>query len=75
MNVVYYVALYLFVEYDFDFYGYSDYRGGYNEPYYDDYYRSYEGDYYFDYAPTGVTAVTAGRPPRTSRTNLVGSVL
>uniref|UniRef100_A0A1B0D5I7 RRM domain-containing protein n=1 Tax=Phlebotomus papatasi TaxID=29031 RepID=A0A1B0D5I7_PHLPP len=57
-------------DYDYDFYGYSDYRGGYSEPYYDDYYRSYDGDYYYDYSPSGV-APAAGGPPRTSRSDSV----
>lgn len=38
-----------FVDYDYDYYGYGDYRGGYSDPYYDDFYR-YE-DYYYDYQP------------------------
>ncbi|XP_055698291.1 heterogeneous nuclear ribonucleoprotein R isoform X1 [Phlebotomus papatasi] len=58
-------------DYDYDFYGYSDYRGGYSEPYYDDYYRSYDGDYYYDYSPSGV-APAAGGPPRTSRSDSGG---
>uniref|UniRef100_A0A6M2DRU9 Putative heteroproteinous nuclear ribonucleoprotein r rrm superfamily n=1 Tax=Xenopsylla cheopis TaxID=163159 RepID=A0A6M2DRU9_XENCH len=35
-------------DYDYDYYGFGDYRGGYSDPYFDDYYR-YE-DYYFDYS-------------------------
>lgn len=42
----------MFIDYDYDYYGFGDYRGGYSEPYFDDYYR-YE-DYYFDYtSPQG----------------------
>lgn len=37
--------LFIFVDYDYDFVGFSDYRGGYNETFYDEYYRAYEGDY------------------------------
>lgn len=44
----------IFVDYDYDYYGYGDYRGGYGESYYDDYYR-YE-DFYFDYPPPAVAA-------------------
>lgn len=29
-------------DYDYDYYGYEGYRGGYNDPYYDDYYGGYE---------------------------------
>lgn len=67
------LLFYIIVDYDYDFYGYSDYRGGYSEPYYDDYYRSYDGDYFFDYPPSGVNPA-AGGPQRPSRNNSVGSV-
>lgn len=63
------------IDYDYDFYGYTDYRGGYTEPYYDDYYRSYDGDYYFDFPPSGVgPGPLAGNGPQryTSRSNSVG---
>ncbi|XP_055324650.1 heterogeneous nuclear ribonucleoprotein R isoform X7 [Sitodiplosis mosellana] len=36
-------------DYDYDLYGYTDYRGGYNDSYYDDYFRSYDGEQFFDY--------------------------
>ena len=35
----------LIIDYDYDFVGFSDYRGGYNETFYDEYYRAYDGDY------------------------------
>ncbi|XP_058800636.1 heterogeneous nuclear ribonucleoprotein R-like isoform X7 [Phymastichus coffea] len=50
------------LDYDYDYYGYGDYRGGYSDPYYDDYYR-YE-DYYFDYAPPPPPARGRGRQPQ-----------
>lgn len=51
-----------FVDYDYDYYGYEGYRGGYSDPYYDDYYR-YE-DYYYDYAPPPPQARGRGRQPQ-----------
>ncbi|CAG2054166.1 unnamed protein product [Timema podura] len=48
-------------DYDYDYYGYGDYRGGYSDPYYDEYYR-YE-DYYFDYPPPPPTR-GRGRQPQ-----------
>lgn len=62
-----YVCVVFIVEYDYDFYGYTDYRGGYSEPYYDELYA----DYYYDYPPNGgVAPAPAGVvPQRTSRTN------
>lgn len=51
---------------DYDYYGYSDYHGGYTEPFYDDIYRTYDGDYYFDFQPA------ANGPQRYSRSNSVG---
>lgn len=51
-----------FIDYDYDYYGYGDYRGGYSDPYYDDYYR-YE-DYYFDYPPPPPQARGRGRQPQ-----------
>ncbi|XP_043285812.1 heterogeneous nuclear ribonucleoprotein R isoform X2 [Venturia canescens] len=48
------------MDYDYDYYGYGDYRGGYSDPYYDDYYR-YE-DYY--YAPPPPPARGRGRQPQ-----------
>lgn len=39
----------IFVDYDYDYYGYSEYRGGYNDSYYDEYYRSYDGEQFYDY--------------------------
>lgn len=44
------------VDYDYDYYGYSDYRGGYADPYYEDYYGRY--DDYYDYG------YPAAAPPR-----------
>jgi len=35
-------------DYDYDYYAYGDYRGGYNDPYYDDYYGGYD-DYDYGY--------------------------
>ncbi|KAL7022290.1 hypothetical protein ACKWTF_012195 [Chironomus riparius] len=32
-------------DFDYDFVGFSDYRGGYNETFYDEYYRAFDGDY------------------------------
>ena len=52
----------VFIDYDYDYYGYGDYRGGYSDPYYDDYYR-YE-DYYFDYPPPPPPARGRGRQPQ-----------
>lgn len=37
-----------FPDYDYDYYGYGDYRGGYADPYYDDYYGGFD-DYYEGY--------------------------
>lgn len=51
-----------FIDYDYDYYGYGDYRGGYSDPYYDDYYR-YE-DYYYDYPPAPPQARGRGRQPQ-----------
>lgn len=52
----------VFIDYDYDYYGYGDYRGGYSDPYYDDFYR-YE-DYYYDYAPPPPPARGRGRQPQ-----------
>nr|XP_023016259.1 heterogeneous nuclear ribonucleoprotein Q [Leptinotarsa decemlineata] len=49
------------IDYDYDYYGYGDYRGGYSDPYYDDFYR-YE-DYYYDYQPAPTQARGRGRQP------------
>ncbi|XP_055382728.1 heterogeneous nuclear ribonucleoprotein R isoform X3 [Condylostylus longicornis] len=59
-------------DYDYDFYGYSDYRGGFNESYYEDYYRTFEGDYFFDYPPCGVSPSggPVGGPQRTTKNNV-----
>lgn len=51
-----------FIDYDYDYYGYGDYRGGYSDPYYDDYYR-YE-DYFYDYPPAAPQARGRGRQPQ-----------
>lgn len=53
----------IFVDYDYDFYGYSDYRGGYNDSYYDDYFRSYDGEQFFDYTSN------SGAGPQTNQRN------
>lgn len=50
-------AFLFWIDYDYDYYGYSDYRGGYND-YYEDYY-GYE-DYYYDYSPAPMPAARAG---------------
>ncbi|XP_066598368.1 heterogeneous nuclear ribonucleoprotein R isoform X1 [Prorops nasuta] len=49
-------------DYDYDYYDYGDYRGGYSDPYYDDFYR-YE-DYYFYYSPPPPPARGRGRQPQ-----------
>lgn len=48
-----------FVDYDYELYGYTDYRGGYNDSYYDDYFRSYDGEQFFEY-----TANNGGTGPQ-----------
>lgn len=53
-----------FVDYDYDLYGYTDYRGGYNDSYYDDYFRSYDGEQFFDY-----TANSGTGPQNTNQRN------
>lgn len=64
-------VIFIIVDYDYEFYGYSDYRGGYNDPYYDEYYRNYDGGEYYDYFPSSgaTTAAAGGVPQRTTRTN------
>lgn len=61
---------------DYDYYDYSDYHGGYTEPFYDDYYRTYDGDYYFDFHPSGMAPAStmAGNGPQriSARSNSVG---
>ena len=56
----------LVTDYDYDYYGYGDYRGGYNDPYYDDYY-GYEdfdyGGYGGSYAPGPRGRGRGGPPP------------
>ncbi|KAK3925341.1 Coiled-coil domain-containing protein 80 [Frankliniella fusca] len=47
-------------DYDYEYFGYGDYRGGYSDPYYDEYYR-YE-DYYFDYPPAPPARGRARQP-------------
>ena len=69
-----------FIDYEYDFYGYSDYRGaGYNDTYYEDFYRTYDGEYFFDYPPSSMVGplppggpTAAGGLPRTARNNVVG---
>jgi hypothetical protein len=41
---------YSFIDYDYDFVGFSDYRGGYNQ-YNDEFYRAFDGDYAY---PSGL---------------------
>lgn len=53
----------MFIDYDYDYYGYGDYRGGYNEPFY-----RYD-EFYFDYA--GPPQPSAVRQP-TNRPQPVG---
>lgn len=68
--------IHIFIDYDYDFYGFSDYRGGYNESYYDEYYRSFDGDQYpssyqsYEYAQSGSNATGGGQRP--GRHNSVG---
>lgn len=57
-----------FIDYDYDFVGFSDYRGGYNESFYDEYYRSFDGDYPY---PSSV-APGGGVGQRPGRQNSVG---
>ena len=60
------LGLWPFADYDYDYYGYEGYRGGYNDPYYDDYYGGYE-DYEYGYGggygPTGPRGRGRGGPP------------
>ena len=53
-------SLFFIIDYDYEYFGYGDYRGGYSDPYYDDYYR-YE-DYYFDYPPAPPARGRARQP-------------
>lgn len=46
-------------DYGYDYYGYGDYHGAYNDSYYDDYYR-YE-DYYYGYPPGSKQSRGRGR--------------
>lgn len=67
--------IHIFIDYDYDFYGFSDYRGGYNETFYDEYYRSFDGDQYpsypsYDYPQSGSNATGGGQRP--GRQNSVG---
>lgn len=55
-----------FIDYDYDFVGFSDYRGGYNE-FCDDYYGSFDGDYPY---PSSVPPAGVGQRP--GRQNSVG---
>lgn len=67
------MLVFIVVDYDYDFYGYSDYRGGYSDPYYDEYYRNYEGEYFYDYPQSGVPPTTGG-PQKTTRNSAVGFI-
>lgn len=50
------ILLCVFIDYDYEYYGYGDYRGGYNEPYF-----RYD-ELYYDYAtPTQASAARQGR--------------
>lgn len=43
-------SLLILSDYDYDYYGYGDYQGGYAaDPYYDDYYGGGRYDDYYDY--------------------------
>lgn len=57
-------------DYDYDFVGFSDYRGGYNESFYDEYYRSFDGDY--PYPSSGAPGGGVGQRP--GRQNSVGGL-
>lgn len=75
----------MFVDYDYDFYGYMDYRGGYSDPYFDECYQSYDGEFYYDFpllngvappAPMNATTVGggAGCPQKPTRNSPVGLI-
>jgi len=53
------------LDYDYDYYGYGDYRGGYADPYFDDYYR-YDDFYDYSYGP-GPRSRGRGGPDRAPR--------
>ncbi|KAM7362350.1 synaptotagmin binding cytoplasmic RNA interacting protein isoform 4-T4 [Cochliomyia hominivorax] len=60
-------------DYEYDFYGYSDYRGaGYSDSYYEDFYRTYDGEYFFDYPPGGVAPLPP--PPVGSGASAAGGL-
>lgn len=75
---VYFLQFIFTVDYDYDFYGYTDYRGGYSgENYYEDFYRTFDGDYYLDYPPNsvgggGTCAVVASATAAAAAANLGG---
>lgn len=51
-------------DYEYDYYGYADYRGSYaaEAPFYEDFYRSYDGggEYYYEYAPNAGGCLSNG---------------
>lgn len=55
-------VLFFILDYDYEYFGYGDYRGGYSDPYYDDYYR-YE-DYYYDIPSAAPPARGRARQPQ-----------
>lgn len=61
-----------FVDYDYDLYGYTDYRGGYNDSYYDDYFRSYDGEQFFEYTASSGGAGPQNTSQRNNRNISVG---
>lgn len=62
------------LDYDYDYYGITDYRGGYSEPYYDELYNEYPYDYPPSSATSGATTTTTGGSiQRTARNISVGS--
>lgn len=63
------------LDYDYDYYGITDYRGGYSEPYYDELYNEYPYDYPPSSATSGATTTTTGGSSiqRTARNISVGS--
>lgn len=58
---------FVLIDYDYDYYGYGEYRGGYCDPYYDDYYRYDE--YFYDFPPPPPPA----RGTRSRQALLVGA--
>ncbi|KAL0275100.1 UNVERIFIED_CONTAM: hypothetical protein PYX00_003065 [Menopon gallinae] len=57
---------FLLIDYDYDYFGYGEYRGGYGDPYYDEYYR------YDDYFCDLVQPPPPARGTRSRQALLVG---